>query len=45
MKEKRKGFKKQCRQTHHIGVVRWSDSLVVKVVPVDGRKKDVVLYF
>lgn len=31
--------------THHIRVVRRSDSLVVKVVPVDRREKGVVLYF
>lgn len=36
---------RQPKTTHHIWVVRRSDSLVVKVIPVDWREKDVVLYF
>lgn len=36
---------RQPETTHHIRVVRGSDSLVVKVVPVDWREKGVVLYF
>lgn len=31
--------------THHVWVVGRSDSLVVKIVPVDRRKESVVLYF
>lgn len=34
-----------CSLAHHVWVVRRSDSFVVKVVPVDWREKDVVLYF
>ncbi len=36
---------RQPETTHHIRVVRGSDSLVIKVVPVDWREKGVVLYF
>lgn len=39
------GHKRQPEPTHHIWVVRRSDSLVVKIIPVDGRKKVVILYF
>lgn len=31
--------------THHVGVVRRSDSFVVEVIPVDWSEKGVVLYF